>query len=90
MGTPRKSFHISKSDIALIAEQGHVSEVGRGWIEDFLENGTDYIAPEMGKMQVVIDPEVVAAAERKARAEYGVGLTEIIRHKIAALRRGSK
>lgn len=62
-----------------------LSGLFREWTLNFLENGSDYVAPTMVETQIVIDPDVADAAERKAREDYGCSLRDIIRFEIAEL-----
>ncbi|QNJ55573.1 hypothetical protein SEA_PHINKY_82 [Microbacterium phage Phinky] len=61
------------------------SAVGAEWIDNFLERGSEYVAPEDGRLQIIIDRDKAEAAERKAREEYGCSLRDIIRFEIAEL-----
>ncbi|QUE25365.1 hypothetical protein SEA_FIZZLES_71 [Microbacterium phage Fizzles] len=70
----------------LASAQGlKVSALGRQWIEDFVKNGSSFVATPEGKtsVQILLDPQLLVAAERKAQEEYGVPLSDIIRHNIA-------
>lgn len=65
-----------------------VSGVGRAWIEDFVEHGSDLPknATDHERVQILVDRDVLTTAMAKARDEYGVDLSQILRHKIASLR----
>ncbi|UDL15449.1 hypothetical protein SEA_PEPE25_74 [Microbacterium phage Pepe25] len=66
-------------------EGAKLSGLFREWILNFLKNGSDYVAPTMVETQIVIDPAIADAAEKKAREEYGCSLRDIIRFEIAEL-----
>lgn len=87
--SPIKRLRLTADEIEdakmIVAKTGlpSVSSLGREIIEDFLADGSDYVAPEAAPMQIQIPPDVVKRAEEKARAEHGVGLKEIMRHELA-------
>lgn len=89
-GGPTKQLRIPQEEIdkaaafAALNDQA-LSSLGRSWIEDFVEHGSDYVAPAMGKMHIVADPELIAKAEAKAREEHGCSLREIIRYEISQI-----
>lgn len=86
----RKQFELTKPEIDAVNQLAAMigtsaSAIGRAWIEEFLKNGSEYTAPEGARLQIVIPHELAAAAEEKARAEYGVPLRDIIRFEINEL-----
>lgn len=64
-----------------------MSGLGRAWIEDFLENGSDIpkSTEDPERVQILVDRDTLKLAIAKARDEYGVDLSQILRHKIAQL-----
>lgn len=90
MPVNRKRVSLTKTEVAkakelAVLEGSNLSALFREWVEIFLEHGSDYVAPEMVEVQIVIDPEVAAAAEAKAREEYGCSLRDIIRFEISEI-----
>lgn len=63
-----------------------MSGLGRAWIEDFLENGSDIPEATEERIEILVDRDILKRAMAKARDEYGVDLSQILRHKIASLR----
>lgn len=84
-----KKFYLEQTEVdgarlaAARTHDGSVSALGRSIIRDFLDKGSDFVDPELDLIQVSIEPEVLNRAEEKARAEYGVGIKEILRHELA-------
>lgn len=93
MPVNRKRVSLTEAEIAKVREfavlngSGSSSSVVREWIENFLKHGSDYVAPNMVELQVVIDPEIAAAAETKARDEYGCSIRDIVRFEISEIDR---
>lgn len=90
MDTPRKQVDLPESELTLVQKLAEttgvsVSAVGREWIDNFLEHGSNYKPEPTRKMQIIVDRERVAKAEAKARDEYGCSLRDIIRFNIAEL-----
>jgi NRPS condensation-like uncharacterized protein len=66
------------------ANETSVSKLAGEWIEDFLENGSDARRPDWApefRIQVVIDPEVLAKAKARAK-EQGISLRDVVMHHI--------
>lgn len=57
----------------------------RSWTEEFVEKGSDFTPEESVIVEMVAPSELIQKAEAKARADHGVSLREIIRHRIAEL-----
>lgn len=94
MTTINKQFRLPAADAQQMREfaaiaGGSVSETGREWITNFLENGSDLVVTKDPgvKVQVFVDGDIAAAAERKAREEYGCSLRDVILHEIAETRK---
>lgn len=92
MTTARKQIFIPQSEAAKMREfatlnGGSVSSLGREWIESFLERGSDYaVEPDPGtKVEILVDRDLLARAEEKAREEYGATITEILRFEIGQI-----
>lgn len=62
------------------------SAVGRAWIDDFLENGSTFQKQDDVRIQIFADRQAINRAEVKAREEYGVSLSEILKHYISLTR----
>lgn len=86
--THRRMLDFTEEEAAEIAKLAaasgeSISALLRGWIEDFLESGSD-VKPKSGvkRLQVVIDPSVVGRAEAQALTRYGVGLRDVLRRRL--------
>lgn len=90
---PRRKFSLDEREAqraTLFAETIGVSlpELIRGWIEAYLEEGTE-ARPQRGatKIQVPIPPEfseTITLAEQRA-AQEGITLRDVIRHEISLI-----
>lgn len=90
MAVNRKNITLTRDEIAkakefAVFEGTSLSALFREWTEIFLEHGSEYVAPETDEVQVVMDRETAAAAEAKARSEYGCSLRDILRYELSQL-----
>lgn len=86
----RKQILLPEDELALVQQFAALSgtsasAVGAEWIENFLKNGSEYVAPVSGRLQIIVNRDVAEAAEQKAREEYGCSLRDIIRFEIGEL-----
>lgn len=91
MRDTRKNLSMSSAELAVLQEHAaelgvSTSSLGREWIFEFIETGSDYVKPTPARLQVLVESDVIAQAEAIAKRDYGTSLTEIIRHKIRSLR----
>ncbi len=90
-GSPKKSVLVTEDEAELAAEFAalngvSVSALIAEWIDSYVENGSDYVAPTMVRLQSIVDPELVALAEARAHDE-GATLRDIIRFEISEIRK---
>lgn len=91
MPLPRRMLSLTPSEAAAMRSYADelgatASSVGRAWIADFLENGSTFQKEEEVRIQIFADRDDIDRAEAKARAEYGVSLSEILKHYISLTR----
>lgn len=91
MRDDRKNLTLTEAEVAVMqqhaAELGvSVSSLGREWLFDFIENGTDFAKPKQRRIQILAESEILTQAEVIARRDYDATLTDIIRRKIQLLR----
>lgn len=91
MRDDRKNLNLTETETAVMrdhaAELGvSISSLGREWLFDFIENGSDFVKPKLHRVQVLAESEVLAQAEAIAKRDYDATLTDIIRRKIQSLR----
>lgn len=85
----RKQIRLTRSERATLkayaARQGmSTAQVVRDWLDDFVKNGSDIERNVVASFR--LEPELLAAAEKKAREEYDIPVGDIIHHEIARLR----
>lgn len=85
----RRLFRVTKDEAQKMrlqgARLGGTAALLRSLLEKFVSKGSDFAAPEMVSVEMIADPSMIVAAERRAREEYGVSLREILRHELAKL-----
>lgn len=86
----RKNLRLTDPEIEELkriadARDVSVSEQVRIWTEQFLKDGTTAPSKETRQLTLLIPKELSEAAERKAAAEYGLTLRDVIRHRIGVI-----
>lgn len=90
LGNTRKSYQLPGSAVAKATEFAALNGASLGsliteWAEAFVEHGSDYVPDPPAVVQAWGDPEVFAAAEQRAREEFGVGFREILMFEISEI-----
>jgi hypothetical protein len=89
-GDKRKSFQLPASraklarDFAVLNDLS-LSELIYEWATSFVERGSDYVPDPPEVVQAIGEPDIWAAAERRARDEFGVGFREVILFEISEI-----
>lgn len=91
MTVNRRILQLPLSDVKrakeIAAESGlSLSALVRGWIEDFIKEGTTLRPEPRGRIQVIIDPDLARRADEKAQQEYGLQLHRVISHRVTTYR----
>lgn len=86
----RKHFTLTKNEADTLKGAAKAAGVPvgayvRALIEGFLEVGSDRQVEKTVEIPVLIDPDIVADAERKARLRYQCSLRDILRFEIKEL-----
>ncbi len=88
--TTRIAFRLTEEEIAYAktmgAKQGtNMAGAIRGILTRFVERGSRARVPETKLVSLRVDADLVAAAEKKALAENGASIRDIIRHELGII-----